>query len=125
MGADRQVPRPLAHWPVDDFDPLFIFYLMTFWADHVRKQASPSPVPILSKGAFERIEVFSSVDRGEQREIAAILATIDRKIDLHKRKRAVLDQLFAALLHKLMGGEIGITDLDLSGLTPKELEAAE
>ena len=52
----------------------------------------------------------------EQREIVAILDAIDRKIDLHRRKRAVLDDLFKALLHKLMTGEISVNDLDLLGL---------
>lgn len=52
----------------------------------------------------------------EQREIVAILDAIDRKIDLHRRKRAVLDALFNALLHKLMTGEIRVADLDLSAL---------
>ena len=50
----------------------------------------------------------------EQHEIVAILDAIDRKIDLHRRKRAVLDDLFKALLHKLMTGEIRVADLDLS-----------
>ncbi|MCS6877649.1 MAG: restriction endonuclease subunit S [Geminicoccaceae bacterium] len=58
--------------------------------------------------------VLPSVD--EQREIVAILDAIDRKIDLHRRKRAVLDELFKALLHKLMTGEIRVADLDLSAL---------
>ena len=50
----------------------------------------------------------------EQREIVAILEAIDRKIDLHRRKRAVLDELFRTLLHKLMTGEIRVADLDLA-----------
>ena len=50
----------------------------------------------------------------EQREIVAILDTIDRKIDLHRRKRAVLDDLFKALLHKLVTGEIRTRTLNLS-----------
>lgn len=54
---------------------------------------------------------------GEQREIVAILDAIDRKIDLHMRKRAVLEDLFKALLHKLMIGEIRVADLDLSALS--------
>lgn len=54
----------------------------------------------------------------EQQEIVAILDAIDRKIDLHRRKRAVLDELFKTLLHKLMTGEIRVADLDLSALTP-------
>lgn len=65
----------------------------------------------------------SSLD--EQREIVAILDAIDRKIDLHKKKRAVLDELFKALLHKLMTGEIHVADLDLSALDARaSLEAA-
>ena len=53
-------------------------------------------------------------DLDEQGEIVSILDAIDRKIDLHLRKRAVLDDLFKALLHKLMTGEIRVSDLDLS-----------
>lgn len=62
----------------------------------------------------------------EQREIVAVLEAIDRKIDLHRRKRAVLDELFKVLLHKLMTGEIRVSDLDLlalsagSAATPKK-----
>ncbi len=52
----------------------------------------------------------------EQREIIAILDAIDRKIALHRQKRAVLEELFKALLHKLMTGEIRVADLDLSAL---------
>jgi len=54
----------------------------------------------------------------EQREIVAILDAIDRKIELHRKKRAVLEELFKALLHKLMMGEIRVADLDLSAVDP-------
>lgn len=54
----------------------------------------------------------------EQREIVAILEAIDRKIGLHRRKRAVLDDLFKTLLHKLMTGAIRVADLDLSAIEP-------
>ena len=100
--------------PNDRFDPLFTFYLLAFWADHIRKHASRSPVPILSKGAFEQIEVVATTNIDEQHEIVAILDAIDRKIDLHRRKRAVLDDLFKTLLHKLMTGEIRVGELDLA-----------
>lgn len=60
----------------------------------------------------------------EQREIVVILDAIDRKIDLHERKRTVLDELFRALLHKLMTGEIRVADLDLSALQAGEPEGA-
>lgn len=60
----------------------------------------------------------------EQREIVAILAAIDAKIDLHRKKRAVLDELFRALLHKLMTGEIAVRDLNLDALSPDNEAAA-
>ncbi len=52
----------------------------------------------------------------QQDEIVTILNTIDRKIDLHRRKRAVLEELFKALLHKLMTGEIRVGDLEPTAL---------
>ena len=58
----------------------------------------------------------------EQREVVAILNAIDRKIDLHRRKRAVLGELFKALLYKLMKGEIRAADLDLS--MPREITSS-
>jgi type I restriction enzyme S subunit len=60
----------------------------------------------------------------EQREIVAVLDAIDRRIDLHKRKRAVLDELFKALLHKLMTCEIRVVDLDLSALDTAQPKGA-
>ena len=49
----------------------------------------------------------------EQHEITSILNAIGRKIDLHRRKRAVLEELFKALLHKLITGEIRVEELDV------------
>lgn len=56
----------------------------------------------------------------EQNDIVAILDAIDRKIDLHRRKKAVLEELFKSLLHKLMTGEVRVADLDLSALPAPE-----
>jgi type I restriction enzyme S subunit len=60
----------------------------------------------------------------EQREVVVVLDTIDRKIDLHKRKRAVLDELLKSLLHKVMTGEIRVGDLDLFALNSREIAEA-
>lgn len=58
-------------------------------------------------------------DEDQQREIATILDAIDRKIDLHRQKRAMLEELFEALLHKLMTGEVRARDLDIPVLHDK------
>ena len=60
----------------------------------------------------ERFKIPVPSSPTEAEEIAAILDAIDRKIDLHRRKRAVLEELFRALLHKLMTGEIRVGELD-------------
>jgi len=54
----------------------------------------------------------------------AVLDAIDRMIDLHQRKRAVLDDLFHALLHKPMTGEIRVADLDLGAIGAASSHAA-
>ena len=62
-------------------------------------------IPNLSRSRLAGLSIpHPTVD--EQREIVSILQAIDGKIDLHQRKRAVLEELFKALLHKLMTGEI-------------------
>ena len=53
-------------------------------------------------------------DNEQQTAIVAILDAIDRKIDLHRRKRTVLEELFKTLLHKLMTGEIRVEELELA-----------
>ena len=51
---------------------------------------------------------------GEQRAIATALARVRGGVNLYRRKHAVLDDLFKALLHKLMTGAIHTTDLGFS-----------
>ena len=74
--------------------------------------------------AFLRGMLIPFPTLAEQREIATILDTIDRKIDLHKRKRAVLESLFKSLLHKLMTGEIRVADLNLAALESSAVAGA-
>ena len=70
----------------------------------------------LNLNDVETFKVACSSDPAEADNISTILDAIDRKIELHRKKRAVLEELFKALLHKLMTGEIRVTDLDLSAL---------
>ena len=70
----------------------------------------------LNTGTIDSLPLLLPPTLDEQNEIVTILDAIDRKIDLHQRKRVVLQDLFNALLHKLMTGEIAIDELDLSAL---------
>jgi type I restriction enzyme S subunit len=48
----------------------------------------------------------------EQRQIVAILDAIDSKTAMHRRKAAILDELFGVLLHELVTGQIRVHDLE-------------
>jgi type I restriction enzyme S subunit len=58
----------------------------------------------------------------EQREIVTILDALDRRVELQRRKRGVLDELFKALLHNLLTDELRVADLDLSALDRQHAE---
>lgn len=77
----------------------------------------------LNTGTIDALPLPVPPTLNEQVEIADILDAIDAKIALHQRKRAVLEELFIALLHKLMTGDIDVNDLDLSALD-REAEVA-
>ncbi|MXX10347.1 MAG: restriction endonuclease subunit S [Nitrospira sp. SB0675_bin_23] len=81
-------------------------------------------IPNLSRARLAEI-LIPHPPPNEQREIVAILNAIDRKIDLHRRKRAVLEGLFKALLHKLMTGEIRVVELDCSALQLAHVSSLE
>lgn len=97
----------------DAFNPFFVCYLLDYYSDHISTFASPSPVPIMSKGKFEQVELYAPRDKDEQTEIATILAAIDAKIEIHERKRATLQELFQTMLHQLMTAQIRVTELDI------------
>jgi len=49
----------------------------------------------------------------EQREIAEILQTIDQKIEIEKKKKALYEDLFKTMLNKIMNQEIDVEKLNL------------
>ena len=49
----------------------------------------------------------------EQRQILYILQTVDRKIEIAKKKKEALQDLFKTMLHKLMTAQIRVKDLEI------------
>jgi type I restriction enzyme S subunit len=117
--------RLVAQWTVFDpnvigiraratMDQRFLFHW--FQDFDLRTITDPGPTPQLNKKNLDPVLIPHPPELDEQREIVAILDAIDRKIDLHRCKRDLLDELFKSLLHKLMTGEVRVADLDLSAL---------
>ena len=94
----------------DKYEPFFITYLLTHLSEHIASFASSSPVPIISKGKFEKIQVMICNDKYEQQEIANLLKIIDKKIEFGISKKSALQDLFKTMLNKLMTGQIRVKD---------------
>jgi type I restriction enzyme S subunit len=109
-------PNVIGVVPSDIINVQFLFHW--FQSFDLRTLTEPGPTPQLNKKHLDPLPIPVPPTIEEQKEIAVILDAIDRKIDLHRQKRAVLEELFKALLHKLMTGEIRVADLDLSALEP-------
>ena len=71
----------------------------------------------LSLTDVETFKIPYPLDPREADEIVQILHAIDRKFDLHRRKQAVLEELFTSLLHKLVTGEIPVGELKAVGMS--------
>lgn len=112
-----------------DIDPRFVayFYASSIGISLVAGRATPAADGKynLNTGTIDSLPLPLPRTLDEQREIVTILDAIDRKITLHRQKRAVLEELFKALLHKLMTGEIRVADLDLSALSPASTRREE
>lgn len=102
----------------DGLDQKYFFHW--FQNFDLRTITEPGPTPQLNKKNLDPLLIPVPQTLDEQKEIVEVLDAIDRKIDLHKRKKAVLEELFKSLLHKLMTGEIRVGDLDLSAIQQTE-----
>ncbi len=101
------LPKNLA---VDD---KYLFHFLTYRYDSIRQLAHGGQQQNLNLQIIRDYPIaIPSIE--EQHEIVAILDALDYKIDHHQCKRAVLEELFEALLHKLMTGEIQVGTLELA-----------
>lgn len=65
----------------------------------------------LNTGTIDSLPLPLPPSLYEQGEIVRILDALDRSVDLHRRKRAILEELSKALLNELMTGQISVADL--------------
>ncbi len=49
----------------------------------------------------------------EQKQIAQILSTVDKKIEIEQKRKEVLKELFKTMLYKLMSGEIRLKEVEI------------
>lgn len=96
--------------------PEFVLWYMQTRYEHLRSvsQAGGSTKGALTCGYLKTYPI-AMPSLGEQRKIAEVFATVERKEQCHRRTHAVLSDLFHTLLHQLMTAQIRVNDIDLSG----------
>jgi type I restriction enzyme S subunit len=103
-------------------DPRYLNYFLN-WdvAQAVLKRLASRGVSQanISAGKLREFEIPAPPIK-EQEAIAQVLAALDRKRNVARRKSVVLDRLNQALLHKLMTGEVRVRDLDLSAIPAQD-----
>ena len=95
-------------------DSKYLYHFLLFRYESIRQLAHGGQQQNLNLEIVRNLPIPIPPDNDLQVEVVDILDAIDLKIDLHRRKRAVLDELFKALLRKLMTGEIRVGELDLA-----------
>jgi type I restriction enzyme S subunit len=96
--------------------PRYLYHFLTWRYDAIRSLAHGGQQQNLNLEIVRELPLTFPQSQDEQFDIVTILDAISRKVDLHRKKREVLEELFESLLHKLMTGEIAVSDLDLSAL---------
>lgn len=98
----------------------FIYYSLSNSYDALRRISHGGQQQNLNMDLVGAFPVAFPRDVGEQAAIVDTLEAIDSRIELHKRRHAVLERLFESLLYGLMTGAIRISDLDSFALSAAE-----
>ncbi len=97
-GTNQQINSIVCN---NNFEPEFIYYVLNYYSDYWKGFATPSPVPLLSKGRFEQIIVSITRNKTEQKNILLILSKIQESIVLQTQILQNLQELKKALMQKL------------------------
>ena len=90
----------------------FVYYYLKTKFDILNSQTTGSTIPHVSKAVFENL-LIPLPPLEEQKQIAHILTVVDKKIEVEKKRKEVLKNLFKTTLHKLMTGEIRLKEVEV------------
>ena len=99
--------------PIEDVEPRFYVYFLQSAFTQLGIFAgagNKTTIPNLSRSRLAALKVPQPPKR-EQQAIVQALRKVRIAVDFHRRKAALLEELFRSLLRKLMMKEIGVDDL--------------
>jgi type I restriction enzyme S subunit len=96
--------------------PRYLYHYLSGKYEELRSLAHGGQQQNLNLDIIRAFRIAYPAGGAEQQEIVGIFDALDAKVDLHRQKRAVFEELFQVLLHGLMTQEISVDDLDLTVL---------
>jgi len=89
--------------PGDKVDTEFLYYVLKFRSKILKLWAGITTTPIVKKSLFEKFQI-PLPPLPEQKKIAEILMTVDRKLELLRQKRDHMERLKKGLMNDLLTG---------------------
>jgi len=99
--------------PIEDVEPRFYVYFLQSAFTQLGIFAgagNKTTIPNLSRSRLAALKVPQPTKR-EQQTIVQALSRVRKSVDFHRRRAALLEELFRSILRKLMMREIGVDDL--------------
>jgi type I restriction enzyme S subunit len=93
----------------------FLYYLLK--KTNLNKQAIGGAQPLLTQGVINQIEVLAPEDKDEQRAIAAVLSSLDDKIELLREQNKTLEATAQAIFKEWF------VDFNFPGATGKMIDS--
>ena len=88
----------------DDVNPEYIYYAILLRSFVLKYFSGVAAVPIIKKSLFEKIKIPLPEEISEQKKIAEILSTVDKRIELLKKKKEILNRIKKGLMNDLLTG---------------------
>ncbi len=89
--------------PSEKIDSEFLYYTLKFKAKILKLWAGTTTTPIIKKSLFEKFTI-PLPPLPEQKKIAEILMTVDRKLELLRQKKVHLERIKKGLMNDLLTG---------------------
>lgn len=83
--------------PNEETDSEFLYYLLKYNKDNIASQGSGTTFAEVSGKTMKEIEVMVPKETDDQRRIASILSSLDRKIELNNKINADLEEMAQAI----------------------------
>ena len=83
--------------PNEETDSEFLYYLLKYNKDNIASQGSGTTFAEVSGKSMKEIEVFVPKNVSDQRRIASLLSSLDRKIETNNKINAELEEMAQAI----------------------------